>query len=416
MVRKPIHLAALLIPLLVTIAVPPAHAAGVPSVSAKAAIVIDGVTGQVLYAKNIHDRLPQASTTKMMAGIVALERGTLTDEIQVSKRAAETEGSSMYLEAGERLTFEQLLYGMMLNSGNDATEAVAEYISGDAGQFVGLMNQKALALGLKNTHYVTPHGLPAEEHYSSAFDLAQIARYALANPAFAEIAATKAFPLPGNKRAPRRTLINHNKLLRYFPGAWGGKTGYTMVAGKCFVGSAKRDGRFVIEALLSAPDCWVDAEKLLNYGLGSFTSEPIAAAGQAMADVKVAGGARGSVKAVLKEAIALSVPRGVKKPDVTPSFRLDPELRAPVRAGQPVGTYELREGDRLLASSPLVAALDVPVGGLDLGDLGAVFGWFLKGGALSVALFSVFRWQGMRRRGRRKRGKGLLGSSNAIHR
>lgn len=415
MVRKPILLAALLIPLL-AIAPAPARADGVPSVSAKAAIVIDGITGQVLYAKNIHDRLPQASTTKMMAGIVALERGTLADEIQVSKRAAETEGSSMYLEAGERLSFEQLLYGMMLNSGNDATEAVAEYISGDATQFVGLMNQKAQTLGLQNTHYVTPHGLPAKEHYSSAYDLAQIARYALGNPAFAEIAATKAYPLPGNKRSPHRTLINHNKLLRYYPGAWGGKTGYTIVAGKCFVGSAKRDGRYVIEALLSAPDCWADAEKLLNYGLGAFSSEPIAAAGQVMGDVKVAGGARGSVKAVLKDAIALSVAKGGKKPEVATSVRLDPELKAPVRAGQPVGTYELREGDRLLASSPLVAALDVPVGGLELGDLGAVFGWFLKGGALSVALFSVFRWQGLRRRGRRKRGKGMLGSSNAIHR
>ncbi|MNX80887.1 D-alanyl-D-alanine carboxypeptidase DacB precursor [compost metagenome] len=406
----------MLIPLVATIAAVPAQAAGVPSVSAKAAIVIDGVTGQVLYAKNIHDRLPQASTTKMMAGIVALERGTLSDEVQVSKRAADTEGSSMYLEAGERLTFEQLLYGMMLNSGNDATEAVAEYISGDATHFVGLMNQKAEALGLKNTHFVTPHGLPDNNHYSSAYDLAQIARYALSNPSFAEIAATKAFPVPGNKRAPHRTLINHNKLLRYFPGAWGGKTGYTMVAGKCFVGSAKRDGRYVIEALLSAPDCWADAEKLLNYGLDSFTSEPVAAAGQAMGDVKVQGGAQGSVKAVLTEAVALSVPKGGQKPEVTTRVKLEPEIKAPVKAGQALGTYELREGDRLLASAPLVAALDVPVGGLELGDLGAVFGWFLKGGALSVALFSVFRWQGMRRRGRRKRGKGMLGSSNAIHR
>ncbi|MBO9542433.1 D-alanyl-D-alanine carboxypeptidase [bacterium] len=415
MVRK-IHLATLLIPLIATIAAVPAQAAGVPSVSAKAAIVIDGVTGQVLYAKNIHDRLPQASTTKMMAGIVALERGTLSDEVQVSKRAADTEGSSMYLEAGERLTFEQLLYGMMLNSGNDATEAVAEYISGDATHFVGLMNQKASTLGLKNTHFVTPHGLPDSNHYSSAYDLAQIARYALSNPAFAEIAATKAFPVPGNKRAPHRTLINHNKLLRYFPGAWGGKTGYTIVAGKCFVGSAKRDGRYVIEALLSAPDCWADAEKLLNYGLDSFTSEPVAAAGQAMGDVKVQGGAQGSVKAVLTEAVALSVPKGGQKPEVTTRVKLEPEIKAPVKAGQSLGTYELREGDRLLASAPLVAALDVPVGGLELGDLGAVFGWFLKGGALSVALFSVFRWQGMRRRGRRKRGKSILGSSNAIHR
>lgn len=416
MVRTSIRHAALLIPLVATALAAPAQAAGVPAVSAKAAIVIDGHTGQILYAKNIHDRLPQASTTKMMAGIVALERGALTDEIQVSKRAADTEGSSMYLEAGERLTFEQLLYGMMLNSGNDATEAVAEYISGDTTRFVDLMNHKAETLGLKNTRYVTPHGLPDPGHYSSAYDLAQVARYALANPAFAEIASAKSFPVPGNKRAPNRSLVNHNKLLRYFPGAWGGKTGYTIAAGKCFVGSAKRDGRYVIEALLSAPDCWADAEKLLNYGLDAFTSEPLAASGQAIADAKVEGGARASVKAVLAQPVALSVPKGGKKPEVQTTVKLDPALSAPVRAGQPVGTYEVREGDRLLASAPLVAAQDVPKGGLELGDLGAVFGWFLKGGALSVALFSVFRWRGLRRRTRRKRGKGLLGASNAIHR
>lgn len=400
MAWKPVLLAALL-----TMGLAPQPALAAPGVSAKAAIVIDGITGQVLYSKNIHDQLPQASTTKMMAAIVALERGRLDDIVQISKKSADTNGSSMYLEAGEKLTFEQLLYGMMLVSGNDATNAVAEYISGDADTFVELMNQKAKELGLKNTHYMNPHGLPVANHYSSAYDLAQIARYALANPRFAEIAATKTMEMPGNKRIAHRMLVNHNKLLRYFPGAWGGKTGYTSVAGKCFVGSAKREGRYVIEAILSDAQCWADAENLLNFGLSSFTSEPVAAAGQTIATVPVSGGRMGSVRAVLQDAITLSVPKGGDKPEVKTTFRVTTKASAPVRAGQLLGRYELRDGERLVAEAPLVAAEAIAVAPPIWGELGAVFAWFLKGGALSVALFSVFRWRGLRQRSRRRRAR-----------
>ncbi|HEY9855682.1 MAG TPA: D-alanyl-D-alanine carboxypeptidase family protein [Stenomitos sp.] len=412
MLRKTLHLA-LALGLLASLA-PSAHAARMPEVTAKAAIVIDGVTGQVLYAKNPHARMPQASTTKMMSAIVAIEKGHLGDTVVVSKKSSDINGSSIYLEAGEKLTFEQLLYGMMLNSGNDATNAVAEYIAGDADKFVVLMNQKAQALGLKDTHYANPHGLPTSDHFSSVYDMAMIARYALQNPTFAEIAATKTKELPGNKRIQHRLLVNHNKLLRYFPGAWGGKTGYTTVAGKCFVGSAKRDGRYVIEAILSDPDCWRDAENLLNYGLDSFTSEPIAAAGQRVANVSVVGGSQRQVPAVLKEAIALSVPQGGSKPSVQASFHVADKVQAPVQAGQVLGSYELRDGDRVVAEAPVVAAAMVPAAGPLFGDLGAVFAWFLKGGALSVALFSVFRWQGLRRRKRIRRRSWL--SSNALHR
>lgn len=375
-----------------------AHLMRPPTVSAKAAIVIDGATGQILYAKNVHDRHPQASTTKMMAALVALEHGHLQDLVQVSKKSQDTAGSSLYLEQGERLTFEQLLYGMLLVSGNDATNAVAEYISGDADKFVQLMNQKAQQLGLKDTHYADPHGLPVPNHYSSAYDLAQIARDALANPEFAKVASTVSMDLPGNHRIRHRHLLNHNKLLRYFPGAWGGKTGYTTVAGKCFVGSAKRDGRYVIEAILGDPQCWRDAEHLLNYGLDAFTSEPLASAGQAIASVRVAGGRSRSVEAVLRDPITLSVPKGQVRPSVQTSFHVATQLKAPVSQGQVLGSYELRNGDRLIADAPLVAASAVPAGSPAWSDFEAVFGWFLKGGTLSVALYSVLRYLGLRRR------------------
>lgn len=413
MVRKSTLLAVLIAAFACT---SPAFAVETPGVSAKGAIVIDGISGQVLYAKDAHARRPQASTTKMMAAIVALEKGNLSDIVQVSKKAADVNGSSIYLEPGEHLTFEQLLYGMMLNSGNDATHAVAEYIAGDTDRFVAMMNAKAKELGLKDTHYANPHGLPSADHYSSAYDMAQIARYALANPRFAEIAECKTKELPGNGRIERRLLVNHNKLLRYFPGAWGGKTGYTSVAGKCFVGSAKRNGRYVIEALLDAPECWADAERLLNYGLDSFTSEPIAQAGAAIGAVKVEGGRKSDVRAVLRDGLAWSVRKGEAKPKVETTFQLAQGVKAPVKVGQVLGTYRIQEGGRLLGEVPLVASEAVAVQPPIWDDLGEVFAWFLKGGTLSLALFSVFRLKGMRRRRPRRRARPMLTASNAIHR
>ena len=371
-----------------------------PGVAARAAIVIDGLSGQVLYGKNIHERLPQASTTKMMAALVALEHGNLSDVVEISAAAARVEGSSMYLEAGEHLTLEQLLYGMMLVSGNDATTAVAEHVGGSVEAFVAMMNRKAAELGLADTHYANPHGLPNPDHHSSASDLATIARTAFLNPTMAKISATRTMDLPGNSRIKKRLLVNHNKLLRAYPGAWGGKTGYTTVAGKCFVGSAKREGRYVIEALLSDPDCWKDAERLLDYGVLGFESLPVLTPADSLGHVMVSGGSVRSVRAVLLQPLTLSVPRGSGMPKVDTHALLREDVTAPVTPGQPVGTLEVTDQGKLVASAPLVAAEAVPVAGPILGDLGAIFTWFLKGGTLTVALFSVFRWQGGKRRSR----------------
>ena len=408
------------IPLLTTallVALAPS-AFALPEISAKAAIVIDGVTGQVLWGRNIHQRLPQASTTKMMTGIVALERGNLSDTVVVSKRSSDIAGSSIYLEPGERLTFEQLLYGVMLNSGNDASNAVAEYVGGSTDRFVGLMNDKAKALGLKNTQYTNPHGLPSDDHFSSAYDMAMIARYALSNPEFAKIATTKAIEVPGNGRIERRVLVNHNKLLRYFPGAYGGKTGYTSVAGRCFVGSAKRDGRYVIEAILDAPKMWEDAEALLNHGIDKFKSESVAKAGTAIGKVTVHGGRNAQVAAVLPQDVSVTVGPGFDGA-VSTSYDLLPDVQAPVTAGQKIGNFHVKQGDKLVASFPLTAASAVTAAPPLSTELTPVLGWFLKGGALSALVFGFVRWQGHRRRKRqqrrRKNRSALLGYSNAIH-
>ncbi len=408
------------IPLLTTallVALAPG-ASALPEISARAAIVIDGVTGQVLWGRNIHTRLPQASTTKMMTGIVALERGNLSDTVVVSKRSSDIAGSSIYLEPGERLTFEQLLYGVMLNSGNDASNAVAEYVGGSADRFVGLMNDKAKALGLKNTHYTNPHGLPSDDHYSSVYDMAMIARYALSNPEFAKIATTKSFEAPGNGRIERRVLVNHNKLLRYFPGAYGGKTGYTSVAGRCFVGSAKRDGRYVIEALLDAPQMWEDAEALLNHGIDDFKSQTVAKAGTAIGKVDVLGGRASQVSAILPQDVSVTIGPGMKGA-VSTSYELASDLKAPIKEGQTIGSFHVKQGEKQLASFPLTAASAVSAAPPLATELTPVVGWFLKGGAFSALLFGFVRWRGYRRRmrqlRRRNSRRALLGYSNAIH-
>lgn len=408
------------IPLLTTalfVALAPS-ASALPEISARAAIVIDAVTGQVLWGRNIHQRLPQASTTKMMTGIVALERGQLSDTVVVSKRSSDITGSSIYLEPGEKLTFEQLLYGVMLNSGNDASHAVAEYVSGSTDRFVDLMNDKAKSLGLQNTQYTNPHGLPADGHYSSVYDMAMIARYALSNPDFAKIATTKAFEAPGNGRIPRRVLVNHNKLLRYFPGAFGGKTGYTSVAGRCFVGSAKRDGRYVIEALLDAPKMWEDAEALLNYGLSQFKSESVAKAGTTIAKATVQGGRSAQVAAILPQDVSVTVGPGFSGA-VSTSFELASDLQAPIQEGQQVGTFHVTQGGKRIASFPLTAAAAVSARPPLSAELTPVLGWFLKGGAFSALVFGFVRWRGYRRRmrqlRRRNSRRALLGYSNAIH-
>lgn len=202
-------------------------------------IVLEKDSGRVLYQKNAEKQMPMASTTKIMTAIVALEQGDPAAQVQISPAAAGVEGSSMYLETGEKLTLEELLYGLMLSSGNDAAVAIAEHFGGTEA-FVGLMNQKAQEIGANNTHFANPNGLPDDTHYSTSHDMATITAYGLKNPKFAEIVATKSYQIAGEGKAYTRTLTNHNKLLNICEGCIGVKTGFTKAAGPlpCFRGTA----------------------------------------------------------------------------------------------------------------------------------------------------------------------------------
>ena len=241
------------------------------SISAKSACLIDADSGKVLYSKNSHKQMPMASTTKVMTAIIALEASTpLSKEICVSKEAVGVEGSSIYLLEGEKITLEALLYALLLSSANDAAIAIAIAICGNVEDFVSLMNKKASSLGLTNTHFVNPHGLYDENHYTTAYDLARLMAYAVKNPTFVEISgcAKKVFPKGENDI---RVLINHNKLLSIYDNIIAGKTGYTKKSGRCLVSAALRDNLKLIVVTLDAPNDWNDHKSLYNFGFDNYT-------------------------------------------------------------------------------------------------------------------------------------------------
>jgi hypothetical protein len=239
-----------------------------PLPRAESAVIVDGESGALLYAKNAHTRRPQASTTKIMSAIVAIENGRLSDRVTVdvdsNQLAAATESTVMGLMPGRNVSVETLLYGMMLESGNDAAIAIAKHVGGSEARFVEMMNAKAKAMGLRDTQFKNPHGLDADGHYSSAYDLAIMSRYAMQNPTFYTLSNTRHWSGDGFD------LWNLNKLLPVYPGADGVKPGFTDAAGRCLVGSAVRDNHRVIVTVLNSADTTGDSRALLDYAFDGF--------------------------------------------------------------------------------------------------------------------------------------------------
>lgn len=227
-----------------------ASAASAPSVSAKSAVVLSG--GCAVYEKNADMKLPIASTTKLMTAILALENCRGDECVYIRPEYCNVEGSSMYLTPGERRTVKELVTGLLLVSGNDAALALAGHIAGDSARFAALMNAKAEALGMADTHFVNPHGLNASGHYSTARDMARLMEYCMDNAAFAELDGMTSCTVDG------KLLVNHNRLLGTCPGCIGGKTGFTEAAGRCLVSCCVRDGARLVCVTLSAPDDWND--------------------------------------------------------------------------------------------------------------------------------------------------------------
>ena len=252
--------------------------------SAQKAVLMDGNTGRILFEKNADSQSLIASTTKIMTALVVCEQCNVLDRMRVPKEAVGIEGSSIYLQEDEILTIQDLLYGMMLHSGNDAATALAIYCGGTVEGFAQLMNDKARDLGMDNSHFVNPHGLDAHNHYSTARDLAVLAAEAMKNPIFVSTVSAK------NVTAGNRRFTNHNKLLWRVDGANGVKTGYTKAAGRILVTGAKRDGRQLIAVTIDAPDDWNDHTAMLEDGFATFSQRKLISREDVIGTIDVAWG------------------------------------------------------------------------------------------------------------------------------
>ncbi len=326
---------------------------GCVEVSAESAALLEINSGELLFAHCADKRLPMASTTKIMTALLVLEGGNLEDTVVITDAAVGIEGSSLYLKTGERFTKRELLYGLMLQSGNDAATALAIGTAGSVERFTEKMNLKAAELGLKDTQFQNPHGLSAEGHYTTAKELAQIMAYALQVEGFAEISGTKSIVLEGEGH-DTRYLFNHNKLLKCYGGMFAGKTGYTMASGRCLVTAAKRGDMCLVAVTLNDRNDWQDHKAMLDYGFTAFKTVKACDVGERAA-IPVTGGRENAVLAETREEKWLCIPT-----DAVFSRVFDnTAVSAPVKSGDMVATLRYFENGSLVAETPLYAIYSV---------------------------------------------------------
>ncbi|BBB92960.1 MAG TPA: D-alanyl-D-alanine carboxypeptidase family protein [Methylomusa anaerophila] len=325
-----------------------------PDVTAQSAIVIEASTGKVLYAKNADQRRYPASTTKIMTLITALEHSQLDELVTTSENAAATEGSCLWLAPGERLKMLDMLYGIMLISGNDATVAVAEHISGSVDKFAKLMTEKAKAIGASNTHFTNSSGLPDKEHYSTARDLARITAYGYRNPIFTQIVSTRNIVIPWPGKNHDRDLYNENKMLWLYEGANGVKTGYTEAAGRCLVSAAKRDNIQLISVVLDSERMWDDSIALLDYGFTQLKLVTLIQQGDIMKTVKINDGKAESIRLVANADIMIPMAENEQNQFST-VINVPNKINAPINKGQKIGVAKVMYNNAEVSSVDLVA-------------------------------------------------------------
>lgn len=317
--------------------------------SAKAMCVIERDSGRVLYSKNEHERLPMASLTKIITAIVAIENNADLDRvIEIPKEATGIEGSTIYLKAGEHLSIRDLLFGLMLRSGNDAAVALSIATSGSVDAFMTLANEFVARLGLVDTHLVTPNGLHDDNHFTSALDLARVTAYALNNPTFAEIVKTQKTVIPNEfKTNENRLLKNKNKLLAQLADADGVKTGYTKKAGRCFVGSATRNGMQLVCVLLDCKPMFEDCAKLLERGFDEFELVDLLSAYDACGKIKVTKADKNEVGIFTRSEFVYPL-TAQEKSNVHITRNLPESVAAPIKKNQEVGQLEINLGNDLI--------------------------------------------------------------------
>lgn len=317
-------------------------AAAYAVVAADTGVLLDGVAEQT--------RLPMASTTKIMTGLLAAEDPQLSRTITVPAACEGVEGSSMYLRAGEQLPLRDVLYGLMLCSGNDAAECIAR-VCGGRTVFVSRMNERARQLGLKNTHFDNPSGLDSAQHYTTAEELARLAAAALQNDTFAQVVAAKSYTAGG------RTMVNHNKMLRLYDGAVGVKTGYTSTAGRCLVSAAQRGGRTVVAVTLNDRNDWADHTQMLDKAFSGMQDKSWAERGEPARRIPVQTGTQPAVAAVYEDDLSGALLAGEQ---AELELSAAPFLYAPVQKGAVCGRARVVCGDTVLCETTLRTAQAVP--------------------------------------------------------
>lgn len=327
-----------------------------PSVSAVSAVLINADTGGVIFEKNADEKRAVASTTKIMTALLTLEAGQPDRRFTVDSMAIRVEGTSMGLREGDIVTRRALCYGMLLPSGNDAANAAAVDISGSLSAFADKMNEKAAQLGMNDSHFVTPSGLDAPEHYSTARDMAKLTRAALENEDFRAICGLTSAALEFGNPPYSRTLYNSNKLLKQYDGCIGVKTGFTDNARRCLVSAAERDGVTLIAVTLNAPDDWNDHKKLLDYGFSLVKPREISLES---VSVDIIGGTNQKVCAVPDGSATVGLTAS-EADEIRTEYRVPAFVYAEVFAGDCIGYVEIYYKEELLRSIPLRAETDCP--------------------------------------------------------
>ena len=326
-------------------------------VSAECAVLMEAESGNVIYEKNADKRRLIASTTKIMTALVALENYDITQTVTVSEKAVGVEGSSIYLTKGEKLSMEDLLYAVMLESANDAAAAVAVEVAGSIEAFAEMMNAEAKSIGLMNTHFTNPHGLDDSEHYSTAFDMASLTRHALTNDTFRTIVSSykRVIPLKGDEGS--RVLVNHNKLIKMYDGAVGVKTGFTKKSGRCLVSAAERDGVVLIAITLNAPDDWNDHKRMFDTGFAMYERVLLTYAGDLSYVIPVINGGEDFIKCKNPDDLYAVVKSGDK--NITGTAEMKRFYYAPIAKGEELGRVIFYNNGIEIGNAPIIADYDV---------------------------------------------------------
>ncbi|GIP15207.1 D-alanyl-D-alanine carboxypeptidase [Paenibacillus montaniterrae] len=330
--------------------------------SAVSAIVMDADSGTVIFEKNSHQKLPPASITKIMTMLLVMEavdqgKLKLSDMVSTSERAASMGGSQIFLEVGEQMTVEEMLKGVAMASGNDASVALAEKLAGTEEQFVAMMNERAKQLGLKNTHFMNSNGLPVENHYSSAYDIAVMSRELMKYDLIRSFTGKYQDYLRKDTEKPF-WLVNTNKLVRFYDGADGIKTGYTSEAKYCLSASAMRDGMRVIAVVMGAPSTKIrnaEVTQMLDYSFAQYMNYPLINKGEVIGSLEIEKGMERKLDIVAPQPYSVLVKRGSNTDQIHYVLDMDESIKAPVIEGQPIGKLMIYQGDSLVKEYELLS-------------------------------------------------------------